>query len=92
VNLAVELEGDVYLRTELRGVHVNANPDGEELHVMSAHQATGAWNANVSQHCVGKWKELMIACTGECTQCDDGLIGTGSCLGTTTDSIKGELL
>lgn len=31
----------------------------------------------------------MSACTGECTQCDDGLTGSGTCLGTTTDSVKG---
>jgi hypothetical protein len=37
-------------------------------------------------------KVLISACTGDCTQCDDGLIGTGTCLGTTTDSVKGELL
>jgi hypothetical protein len=51
VNLLVELEGTVYRQTELRGVHVNVNPDGEELRVISAHRATGAWNANVSQNC-----------------------------------------
>jgi hypothetical protein len=33
---------------------------------------------------------LISACTGDCTQCDDGLTGTGTCLGTTTDSVKGE--
>jgi hypothetical protein len=32
---------------------------------------------------------LIPACTGDCTQCDDGLTGTGTCLGTTTDSGKG---
>jgi hypothetical protein len=33
---------------------------------------------------------LMAVCTGKCTQCDDGLTGTGTCLGTTTDSTTGE--
>jgi hypothetical protein len=33
---------------------------------------------------------LIPACNGDCTQCDDGFTGTGSCLGTTTDSVKGE--
>jgi hypothetical protein len=33
---------------------------------------------------------LISACTGDCTQCDDDLTGTGTCLGTTTDSVKGE--
>ena len=28
------------------------------------------------------------ACAGDCTQCDDGLAGTGTCLGTKTDSLK----
>lgn len=32
---------------------------------------------------------LMIACTGDCTRCDDGLHGSGTCLGTTTDSVRG---
>jgi len=33
---------------------------------------------------------LISACTGDCTQCDDGLTGTGTCLGTNIDSVKGE--
>jgi hypothetical protein len=44
----------VYLRMGLIGVHVDVNPDGEELHVMNAHQATGAWNANVSRVLIGR--------------------------------------
>jgi len=35
-------------------------------------------------------RELISACTGDCAQCDDGLTGTGACLGTATDSVKGE--
>lgn len=32
-----------------------------------------------------------VACANNCTQCDDGLAGTGACLGTKTDSLKREL-
>jgi hypothetical protein len=35
-------------------------------------------------------KVLILACTGDCTQCDDGFTGTGICWGTTIDSVKGE--
>ena len=37
---------------------------------------------------IGRTLTESIACSGDCTQCDDGLAGTGTCLGTKTDSLK----
>lgn len=44
------------------------------------------------QECVTAAKIAdALACASNCTVCDDGLDGTGSCLGTATDSSDGEL-
>jgi hypothetical protein len=93
VNLLVDLPGVVCLvpATELlQEVHVNVSPDGAESHATNAQTVTGERNVKVRHSTIHLGEVLISACTGECTQCDDGFTGTGTCLGTTTDSVKGE--
>jgi hypothetical protein len=55
--------------------------------------APGYWGPECKSRsrALGPGRQCLISgCTDDCTQCDDGLTGTGSCLGTASNSIKGE--